>query len=310
MEQITRFPRTYLITPEPSRNEPLEAFVEQLDSALRAGVRLVQLRAKTVTPAQYAWLAEKSLTRCRRYDARLLLNAPLDVAEALQADGIHLTSTRLMACRRRLPPRGQFSAACHDEHQVRQASEMGADLLTISPVLPTAPPTTAVPLGWSRFRELVALTSVPVYALGECLSTLWPGRVTPGHMALRQFARCGAGRSSAPDLRVPSLRFPMWHQCMPARFAGSIVFAGPTNRRSATRHRGEALLRLWQFRPLHRLRRCTCVGRGWTGIPHAVRNAAAYSSSTGMRPCRSRTLGESIAPVSGSSRTSCAAPPA
>nr|WP_302476302.1 thiamine phosphate synthase [Pandoraea communis] len=39
------------------------------------------------------------------------------------------------------------SAACHDEHQVRQVSEMGADRLTISPVLPTALHTTAVPLG-------------------------------------------------------------------------------------------------------------------------------------------------------------------
>ncbi|MDR3398563.1 MAG: thiamine phosphate synthase [Pandoraea sp.] len=167
MEQRTRFPRTYLITPEPSRNEPLDVFIEQLDCALRAGVRLVQLRAKTVTPAQYAWLAERALTCCRRYDARLLLNAPIDVAEALPADGIHLTSTRLMACTCRPLAYGQWvSAACHDEQQVRHASAIGVDLLTISPVLPTATHTTAVPLGWSRLRELVALTSVPVYALG------------------------------------------------------------------------------------------------------------------------------------------------
>ncbi|VVE89239.1 thiamine phosphate synthase [Pandoraea bronchicola] len=167
MEQVTRYPLTYLITPEPPRNEPLDVFIAQLDCALRAGVRLVQLRAKTVTSAQYAWLAEKSLTSCRRYNARLLLNAPIAMAEALQADGIHLTSTRLMACKRRPLPRGQLvSAACHDAHQVKHASEIGADLLTISPVLPTATHTTAVPLGWARFRELAALTSVPAYALG------------------------------------------------------------------------------------------------------------------------------------------------
>jgi thiamine-phosphate pyrophosphorylase len=167
MEQFTRLPLTYLITPEPPRNEPLDVFIAQLDCALRAGVRLVQLRAKTVTSAQYARLAEKALASCRRYDARLLLNAPIETAEALQADGIHLTSTRLMACKTRPLPSGQLvSAACHDASQVRHASEIGVDLLTISPVLPTATHTTAVPLGWSRFRELVALTSVPVYALG------------------------------------------------------------------------------------------------------------------------------------------------
>ncbi|MEA3119660.1 MAG: 8-oxo-dGTP diphosphatase, partial [Paraburkholderia sp.] len=116
---------------------------------------------------QYAWLAEQARACCRRHDARLLLNAPADVAQALQADGVHLTSTRLMACTSRPLPSGLLvSAACHDAHQVLHANRIGADLLTLSPVLPTATHTTAEPLGWPRFRELVALTSIPVYALG------------------------------------------------------------------------------------------------------------------------------------------------
>ncbi|VVE48207.1 thiamine phosphate synthase [Pandoraea cepalis] len=191
MEPMTRLPLTYLITPEPPRNEPLDAFIEQLDCALRSGVRLVQLRAKTVTPEQYAWLAEKSVACCRRYDARLVLNASLGEAETLRADGVHLTSTRLMACRRRPLPHGQLvSAACHDDRQVKHATEMGADLLTISPVLPTATHTSAVPLGWSRFRGLAALTSVPVYALGGMsLGTVAEAREAGAHgiAAIRAF---------------------------------------------------------------------------------------------------------------------------
>lgn len=167
MTRSPLLPQTYLVTPEPQDIAPFAEFIARLTLALEAGVRLVQLRAKTISAPHYVRLAEQALACCRRYDARLLLNAPADVVHAVRADGIHLTSTRLMACSARpLPAEFLVSAACHDERQVLHANDIGADLLTISPVLPTATHTTAVPLGWPRFRELVTLTDIPVYALG------------------------------------------------------------------------------------------------------------------------------------------------
>ncbi|WP_179706372.1 thiamine phosphate synthase [Paraburkholderia bryophila] len=167
MSHLMQLPQTFLVTPEPLAGRPFGDFIACLERSLDAGVRLVQLRAKTLTAPQYAELAEQALACCRRYDARLLLNASADVALALHADGVHLTSTRLTACTSRPLPSGLLvSAACHDERQVLHANRIGADLLTISPVMPTATHTTATPLGWPRFRELVALTKIPVYALG------------------------------------------------------------------------------------------------------------------------------------------------
>ncbi|TKC85991.1 thiamine phosphate synthase [Trinickia terrae] len=167
MTDLTHLPPTCLVTPEPPAGKPLADFVADLERTLEAGVRLVQLRAKTLSATEYVSLAEQALACCRRHHARLLLNAPIEVVQAVQADGVHLTSTRLMACASRpLPPGLLVSAACHDTHQVLHANRIGADLLTVSPVLPTATHTTAEPLGWPRFRELVALTTIPVYALG------------------------------------------------------------------------------------------------------------------------------------------------
>jgi len=167
MIRLNELPQTYLVTPEPLPDQPLADFIAHLERALEAGVRLVQLRAKTLTAPQYARLAEQALACCRHHDARLLLNAPARVALAMQADGVHLTSTRLMACEARpLPAELLVSVACHDARQVLQANRIGADLMTISPVLPTATHTTAVPLGWPRFSELAASTTIPVYALG------------------------------------------------------------------------------------------------------------------------------------------------
>ena len=160
-------PKTYLVTPEPSAGQPLTAFIEQLERALDNGVRLVQLRAKTLATPRYVELSKLALTVCRRYESRLLLNASVDIVQDVGSDGIHLTSTRLMACTARPLPAGWLvSAACHDAAQVLHANRIGADLLTISPVLPTATHTTATPLGWPRFRELAALAEAPVFALG------------------------------------------------------------------------------------------------------------------------------------------------
>lgn len=160
-------PPTFLVTPEPMPGKPMAYFVAQLERALQAGVRLVQLRAKTLTQPDYVRLAEAALACCRRYEARLLLNAAPELVLEVQADGVHLTSSRLMACANRPLRAGLLvSAACHDERQVLHAARIGADLMTISPVLPTATHTTATPLGWERFRALAALTEIPAYALG------------------------------------------------------------------------------------------------------------------------------------------------
>jgi thiamine-phosphate pyrophosphorylase len=173
----------YLVTPEPPADRPFAEFIGRLERVLETGIRLVQLRAKTLTAPQYVELAEQAFACCRRHDARLLLNVPADMAGSVQADGIHLTSTRLMACTSRpWPPGLLVSAACHDAAQVLHANSIGADLLTISPVLPTATHTTAEPLGWPRFRELAALTDIPVYALGGMTAeTLTQAREAGAH---------------------------------------------------------------------------------------------------------------------------------
>lgn len=160
-------PSEMLVTPDPPTGEACGAFVAHLERALASGILLVQLRAKTVASAQYLNLAALALASCRRQGARLLLNAPPEMVIETKADGVHLTSSRLMACTDRpLPKEFIVSAACHDAAQVEHANRIGADILTISPVLPTATHTTAAPLGWMRFRELVMLTDIPVYALG------------------------------------------------------------------------------------------------------------------------------------------------
>lgn len=172
------------------------AFLERLDRALDTGIGLVQLRAKSLDAARYRALTVAARAVCAGR-ATLILNGPATeeadhgrkdadangVAHGGDgADGLHLSSIRLMACRQRPVPRPRLvSAACHTLDELRQAARIQADFVTLSPVLPTRSHPGAAPLGWTRFAELVAASPVPVYALGG---------MTRAHLATAQ--ACGA----------------------------------------------------------------------------------------------------------------------
>lgn len=160
-----RLPELMLVTPEPGGNG--HAFLARLDRVLAGGVRLVQLRARTLEAEAYVALAREVLALCRRHGARLVVNTDPALAGELGADGVHLTEGRLRAFRSRPLPEGMLvGASCHDASGLARAVEIGADYAVLSPVRRTPSHPEAVPLGWERFEALVAGLPLPVYALG------------------------------------------------------------------------------------------------------------------------------------------------
>lgn len=169
-----RLPSRYLITPEPSANT--QEFLDGLERSLcrHPGIRLVQLRAKTLGETAYRELARQALRVCHAYQAQLLLNAPSAWVEELGADGVHLDSGRLMSLSTRPFPSSATSseyprwvaASCHNANELAHAGYLGADFAVVSPVLETTSHPGVSPLGWAGFRELTELAVLPVYALG------------------------------------------------------------------------------------------------------------------------------------------------
>jgi thiamine-phosphate diphosphorylase len=160
-------PELLLITPEPPADAAFDDFLLRLRRALASGITLVQLRAKALEPDTYEALAGQALKLCREHGARLILNGPVVDLQAVDADGLHLDSARLMAREQRtLPTSKLLCAACHSREQLLHAARIGADLVTLSPVLPTTSHPGAPVLGWQHFAELVSLVHMPVYALG------------------------------------------------------------------------------------------------------------------------------------------------
>jgi len=160
-----QLPPAYLITPEPSAGA--EAFLRQLRASLDAGIRLVQLRARSLKRPEYEVLARQAVELCRSCQARILLNSDPQLAQRLEADGVHLNAERLAgAARRPLGDDFWVAASCHGPEDLLKAQRIGADFAVLSPLSNTASHPDAVPLGWVRFQRWVDGCSMPVYALG------------------------------------------------------------------------------------------------------------------------------------------------
>lgn len=164
-----RLPDRYLVTPDPG--EDVSAFLAQLENRLRDGIRLVQLRAKSLSEQAYVSLARQCVALCEKYAAYLMLNADPKVVTEVGAQGVHLDSRRLNTLHE--PPfqkseanKKWVSASCHSQQQLEQAEKLGANFVMVSPVAATASHPDTVPLGWAQFQVLTEQASCPVYALG------------------------------------------------------------------------------------------------------------------------------------------------
>jgi thiamine-phosphate pyrophosphorylase len=139
--------------------------------ALEGGVRAVQLREKDLSSAALYRLAVELRRLTSEYDARLIINDSLDIALAVDADGVHfgVSSMPVSAARLLLGPGPDkiigYSAHAIDEALVAEAA--GADFITFSPVYQT--PSKAVygePCGVKKLAEAVCALGIPVIALG------------------------------------------------------------------------------------------------------------------------------------------------
>jgi 8-oxo-dGTP diphosphatase len=169
-------PSSYLIT-APQLGSP-DRFLRGLESSLQAGIRLVQLRLFDLSEAELLAVGRAACDLCHARQGRVLLNGAPEVAAAIGADGLHLSSRQLHDCRTRPVPVSQLLAAsCHSPEDLAAAAGLAADFAVLSPVLPTQSHPDAEPLGWERFAAWADGASIPVFALGgmrpELIETAW-----------------------------------------------------------------------------------------------------------------------------------------
>ena len=163
-------PDVYAITH--AETNGVESELARIDRALQHGIRLLQIRDKSLPAAERLRFAEEVMTRARAFGgARVLINDDEPLAREVGAHGVHLPSHVLSTLARR-PDVEWVAASCHTADDLQRAADLGVDFVVLSPVLPTASHPGAPGMGWAQFGKLVERLTLPAYALGGMRGTL------------------------------------------------------------------------------------------------------------------------------------------
>ena len=140
-----------------------------LEQALEGGIKAIQLREKDLSGRELFSAAEKTRALCNRYRARLFINDRIDVALAVEADGVQLgkASMPIEAARDLLGPGKLLGASTHSLDEAKEAELGGADFILFGPVYFTPSKASyGAPQGLEALKKIVEKISLPVYAIG------------------------------------------------------------------------------------------------------------------------------------------------
>jgi thiamine-phosphate pyrophosphorylase len=164
--------------------EPLDV----LDAWLDCGVRLVQIRAKTLTMGPMLGVAEPAMARVERAGGALFVNDRADVARLAFATGVHLGQTDLPPQRAReiLHRDQRIGLSTHNLAQLRAAvdNDASVDYVAIGPVAMTSTKANPDPVvGLAGVRQASMLTKpagTPLVAIGGITLESAPAIIAAG----------------------------------------------------------------------------------------------------------------------------------
>lgn len=156
----------YLITDRTQTAPPLP---EAVQSALRGGVRAVQLREKDLPVRELLSLARELRGITKTFQAKLFVNDRVDVALAADADGIHLgqMSMPVSAVRKIVGRDMMIGVSTHNLYEARDAEAGGADFITVGPIFATPKKMQyGSPTGVEIINVVKQRIKIPVFGLG------------------------------------------------------------------------------------------------------------------------------------------------
>ncbi|WP_405305000.1 thiamine phosphate synthase [Methanobrevibacter sp.] len=155
----------YLVT---DNSDDVEKFLNTIEEAIKGGVSVVQIREKTADTLDFYNLALKVKEITTKYNIPLIINDRVDIALAIDADGVHVGQSDLPCdVTRRLIGSDKIlgiSAATIDE--AKKAEIDGADYIGTGAVFPTATKDDAPSVTKEELKEIVDSISIPVVAIG------------------------------------------------------------------------------------------------------------------------------------------------
>jgi len=193
----------YAVTPDENDTDLL---AKRVRDALAGGARIVQYRNKTADAALRLEQARTLLELCRRRTVPLIVNDHIDLALAIDADGLHLGSndSPLEAARQQLGPHKLLGVSCYDQlRNALDAERNGADYVAFGSFFTSSVKPGAVHAPLDLLSAAKETLSVPVVAIGGITLQTAPSLIAAGADAVAVISALFA----VPDVRLAARQF-------------------------------------------------------------------------------------------------------
>ena len=156
----------YFITD--STNYTEEEFLFRVEQALKGGVTILQLREKEKSTREYIELAEKVHEITKRYNVPLIIDDRVDVALAIDAEGVHVGASDMpVATARKLMGEDKIvGATAKTVPWAKESYEQGADYLGVGAIYPTTTKVVTVLTSTETLDAITKAVPIPVNAIG------------------------------------------------------------------------------------------------------------------------------------------------
>ena len=156
----------YALTPD---STDTGAMTECVAAALDGGAATIQYRNKLAEPELRLQQALALRMLCARRGAAFIINDDIDLARAVDADGVHLgrDDATITLARARLRTTALVGASCYDSLELAEAAvAAGADYIVFGSFFPSNTKPDAVRAGLPLLYTAKARWKVPVVAIG------------------------------------------------------------------------------------------------------------------------------------------------
>lgn len=156
----------YFITDSTGFGE--EEFLRRTEAALLGGVTLLQLREKEKSVREYIDLARKVHSLTRKYGVPMIIDDRVDVAMAVDAEGVHLGQRDFPVdtARKLLGEKKIIGATAKTVEQALEAYKNGADYLGVGAIYPTTTKVKTVLTSIDMLKKICEAVPIPVNAIG------------------------------------------------------------------------------------------------------------------------------------------------
>lgn len=155
----------YLVT---NNSEDEEKFLNIIEESLKGGVSVVQLREKKAETLDFYNLALKVKEITQKYNVPLIINDRIDIALAIDADGVHVGQSDMPAktARSMIGEDKILGVSAANINEAKKAQRDSADYIGVGAVYPTNTKDDATSVPKKELKEIVKSVDIPVVAIG------------------------------------------------------------------------------------------------------------------------------------------------